>query len=354
MAPDLNSLPPSRSTTSSSTSNTSAMARAMSSNIETATDLRGQTPSPSQRSAVTSLQAAAAVNAGLQHEDSRRSSSGSVSRNRQSPSAGRRRSAVLMNIQLNDPTTPSAGEMITEHQVSSYRTASPQSLAGSPIIATGDPHHFRAPSLGEIHQELEQEQEAQVNRLLQMIRAQQQQLQQLQTASGQSHTPTAIDDSTPTSERSMSFSAGNLTQVGAAATSATPRSPGTAIHPVPRSSFDLARTDVARRSRTPSRTASPRLRSGSITAEGVEGVTLGGRDESAFYQAETSMLTRENQMLRMRIRELERQVNELHTNSAITHEPATPSNLTRSQSVSEEQPVLQQALPTTDGRSKED
>ena len=29
-----------------------------------------------------------------------------------------------------------------------------------------------------------------------------------------------------------------------------------------------------------------------------------GRDESAFYQAETQNLTRENQMLRMRIREL--------------------------------------------------
>ncbi len=30
----------------------------------------------------------------------------------------------------------------------------------------------------------------------------------------------------------------------------------------------------------------------------------GSRDEAAFYQAETQMLSRENQMLRMRIREL--------------------------------------------------
>ena len=30
----------------------------------------------------------------------------------------------------------------------------------------------------------------------------------------------------------------------------------------------------------------------------------GGRDETAFYQAESQMLTRENQMLRVRIREL--------------------------------------------------
>ena len=34
----------------------------------------------------------------------------------------------------------------------------------------------------------------------------------------------------------------------------------------------------------------------------------------------------------------ERQVNELHSNSAITNEPATPSHLLRSQSVSEEEP----------------
>lgn len=44
----------------------------------------------------------------------------------------------------------------------SYRTASPTSIGGSPIIGTGDPHHQRTPSLGELHQELEQEQEAQV------------------------------------------------------------------------------------------------------------------------------------------------------------------------------------------------
>jgi hypothetical protein len=33
---------------------------------------------------------------------------------------------------------------------------------------------------------------------------------------------------------------------------------------------------------------------------------------------------------------IERQVTELHANSAITHEPATPSQLLRSESVSEE------------------
>jgi hypothetical protein len=137
-----------------------------------------------------------------------------------------------------------------------------------------------------------------------MIRTQQQQLQQLQAASGQAAgTPPTIDESTPTSERSMSFSTATLphphTQTSA---TATPRSPTTAINP--RSSFDFARADLHRRSRTPSRTASPRIRSSSNSAETVEPWNLAGRDESAFYQAETQMMIRENQMLRQRIREL--------------------------------------------------
>jgi hypothetical protein len=131
-----------------------------------------------------------------------------------------------------------------------------------------------------------------------MIRTQQQQLQQLQATSGISHgTPPVIDESTPTSERSMSFS--NIHNI--AGSVSTPRSPSTVLHP--RSSFDLARADLHRRSRTPSRAASPRLRSTSISGEG-EPFNLAGRDESAFYQAETQMMVRENQMLRLRIREL--------------------------------------------------
>lgn len=48
----------------------------------------------------------------------------------------------------------------------------------------------------------------------------------------------------------------------------------------------------------------------------------------------------------------ERQISELHANSAITHEPATPSNLTRSQSVSEEQPVIPGGFPVNADVSK--
>jgi hypothetical protein len=54
------------------------------------------------------------------------------------------------------------------------------------------------------------------------------------------------------------------------------------------------------------------------------------RDESAYYQAETATLTRENQMLRLRIRELERQVNELNANAGATQ--ALP-NTARTESI---------------------
>lgn len=138
-----------------------------------------------------------------------------------------------------------------------------------------------------------------------MIRTQQQQLQQLQASTGQApgHPP-AIDESTPTSERSLSFSQQNIQP----STTSTPRSPTSALYA--RGSFDLARADLQhRRSRTPSRTASPRIRATSISAEdGGPSWSLGGRDESAFYQAETQMMTRENQMLRQRIRELGMQI----------------------------------------------
>ena len=70
-----------------------------------------------------------------------------------------------MNLQLNDPAIPPPGEMINEGAASTYRTTSPLSMTGSPTIGgIPDPHHYRTPSLGEIHQELEQEQEAQVVR----------------------------------------------------------------------------------------------------------------------------------------------------------------------------------------------
>ncbi|KAI0150389.1 hypothetical protein GGR57DRAFT_194403 [Xylariaceae sp. FL1272] len=329
MAPDLNSLPPSSLSSSPVAVSLAAMASVPASGDSAA---RGESPSPSpSRSASISLQAAATMNAGLQHEPSRRPSNSSLSRQRQSPQAGRRRSTVLMNLQLNDPSLPAPGEMITEGS-NPHRILTPQSMSGSPIL--GEPRRDRAPSLGELHQELEAEQEAQVNRLLQMIRSQQVQLQQLQAAQGQSQSSVAAEDPPSTSDRSTSMS----NPAGAAHTvptplSSTPRSPSMSH---PRSSFDIARDALHRRSRTPSRGAnSPRIRSTSFGQEAGEPHLSGVRDETSYYQAETQNLVRENQMLRHRIRELERQLSEANANAAVTREPPHPSHLTHSTSVSE-------------------
>lgn len=228
-------------------------------------------------------------------------SSGSLSRQvTTSSNTGRRRSQVLMNLQLNDPSLPGPGEMVHEPRGSMTSPIAPAS--SSPLLlAGGDPHHARAPSLGELHQELEAEQEAQVNRLLHQIRQQQAQILHLQ----QNQSAIAGEDSPG---HSTPASSTQPISAGPHQPSAVPTAPSSGSLPrspvFPRSSFDIARGDLRHRSRTPSRGASPRLRSTSISQDSGEPFALGGRDESAFYQAETQMLVRENQMLRHRIRDL--------------------------------------------------
>ena len=78
-----------------------------------------------------------------------------------SPQHTRRRSTVLMNLQLNNPSVPAPGEMVHEPHAQTGGGSSPR-LGAASGAGVGDPHHLRYPSLGEIHQELEQEQEAQV------------------------------------------------------------------------------------------------------------------------------------------------------------------------------------------------
>lgn len=200
---------------------------------------------------------------------------------------------------------PAPGEMVApdSHQAPAVlRPASPRALPGSPRIpSTGPLRHDRTPSLGELHQELENEQEFQVNRLLQEIRRLQTQVQRQQQ--GQS----AIVDEPVEVPGGLRITGNSAPQsanpAGASNSGSLPRSPSFPHHH-PRSSFDMARADIQRRSRTPSRTASPRMRSTSISGDSGEQWVLGGRDENAFYQAETHMLIRENQMLRHRIRDL--------------------------------------------------
>jgi hypothetical protein len=75
------------------------------------------------------------MNAGIHTEDIRHQSSGSM---RRDVERARRRSSIRMNLNLNDPSILAPGEM------------------------QRSPHHERAPSLGNLHQELEYEQEGQV------------------------------------------------------------------------------------------------------------------------------------------------------------------------------------------------
>lgn len=143
--PDLNTLPPSRSTSGSP-----SQARVYQNPTES-----------SSRSSSASLAAAAVTNAGLHNHDSRRSS---ISHRAGGVSPRAQRSAVAMSLNLNDPSLPGPGELQQsgEHRPMAppFRTASPQTI--SPLLATADPHHQRTLSLGELHQQLEQEQEAQV------------------------------------------------------------------------------------------------------------------------------------------------------------------------------------------------
>lgn len=126
--------------------------------------------SPSHHTSNSSLAAAATINASFQNEESRLSSTGS-NRGRPSPQAirserERRRSNAFLGS--HDPALPGPGELHTgdlrgqSYQGTNlpFRSASPHTI-GSPIMGG---QRDRAPSLGELHQELEAEQEAQVVR----------------------------------------------------------------------------------------------------------------------------------------------------------------------------------------------
>ncbi|KAK5956384.1 hypothetical protein OHC33_002961 [Knufia fluminis] len=281
--------------------------------------------SVSQRASTHSLAAAATMNAA---DRSPSNSRGSPRLDRRA--SERRRSQVMMNLTLNDPAIPGPGELSSSDRRSSignsFSAASPPSIGGRQTLATGDPHHHRQPSLGDIHNELEQEQEAQVNRMLFMIRAQQNQLdtmraQQAGSQQLQSTTSTAVEETTPQSERSFSFpsvhpavgSVPRPTSRLSRENSSAHRSP--ALRPLPSQ-------ELHDHAWPPSPTGHGNKRRGSSSRRDSM------RDESAYYQAEQANLQRENQMLRMRIRELEKQLHEGQASSAST--PALHSNLATS------------------------
>lgn len=236
-----------------------------------------------------------------------RSNSSQASPRLDRQSSERRRSQVAMNLTLNDPALPSPGELSSFDQ-----------RRRSSMIS------HRQPSLGDIHNELEQEQEAQVNRMLSMIRAQQNQLDTLRAQQGSTQPNSAgIEDETPASERSFSFpsvhpavSAGstpghrprNLSRQNSNSNSAVlTRSP--ALRPLPSADLQASSHDPWPPSPADSRFNSSRRNS--------------FRDEGAYYQAEHANLQRENQMLRVRIRDLEKQLLEKQNQAQGQASPAS-------------------------------
>ncbi|SMQ47331.1 unnamed protein product [Zymoseptoria tritici ST99CH_3D7] len=274
--------------------------------------------SPSQHS----LAAAATINAGLHRSDSR-----------PSPTLERRRSSMLNSIALNDPTIPAPGEMQPTN--GSSHSGSPRVHRGSFNLHTADPNHHRHPSLGSLHRELENEQEAQVNRLLHMIRMQQDQIAAIQHQRGEP-SPVPVDGNR---YRTIS-SASNTPASAAVMEQSPPLAAATSAH-VPRGHINRPHS----LSRESSAWANSGGTSPALTAQSgtlaplTEDFLLGGtRDDCAFYQAETSSLTRENQMLKKRVAELERQIADMEGKSSApnrsdstpaTHSPlaAPPSNL---------------------------
>lgn len=257
--------------------------------------------SVSPRPSLHSLAAAATMNATEQ-----RSSSSRASPRLDRQTSNRRRSQVAMNLSLNDPALPGPGELSSSDRRSSIPNA----------------HHHRQPSLGDIHNELEQEQEAQVNRMLGLIRSQQNQLDTLRAqqsgsnvaSNGANPSSAVIEDTTPASERSFSFpsvhpAVGSVPRPrNLSRENSNARSPG--LRPLP--SADLHSHDFFPPSPADSRTSTSRRNS--------------LRDEGAYYQAEQANLQRENQMLRVRIRELEKQLQE-RQGAASPNLPAQSSHL---------------------------
>lgn len=325
MPPDLNSLP-----SSQSHSPVSMQPRSMA----TASPNLRRESSVSPRPSMHSLAATATMNA-----TERRSSTSRGSPRLDRTLSNRRRSQITLNLNLNDPALPAPGELSSSDRRPSigntFSSFSPGSIAGRTTIATGDPNHHRQPSLGDIHNELEQEQEAQVNRMLSLIRSQQQQLdslrtQQIGSSLGTSAMSTAVDDTTPQSERSFSFPS---------------------VHPavgsIPRPTGHLSRENSSANRSPALRPLPSQELHGDFWPPSPIGSTRRNsssrrdslRDETAYYQAEQANLQRENQMLRMRIRELEKQLQERQSSTPIPGTPSHPSNLVTSPPLEAQEPA---------------
>ncbi|KAL4938928.1 hypothetical protein BDV06DRAFT_45626 [Aspergillus oleicola] len=309
MSPDINSLPSSRSASASP-----RQRRTLSSLLD----------APTQTLPSTGFGPANSTSSSLNNSHSNNSSimTSELPRRHHPISGSERRRSGNLNLNTSNGSYSESGTgdipSPSDHRSSighghnnGLRTSSPSNFGGSPVIGTGDPHHQRTPSLGELHQELEQEQEAQVNRLLQTIRSQQVRLQYLEQQHPQQ---SAIDDATPGSERSTSFPPTAALSTAGSRTSTQLPSTLSSRRPS-QASPSLRPADFSRGPDAPEWVPTP--------GEGIG--RRSSRDESSFYQAEATALSRENQMLRQRIRQL---VSELSTDPTAPTQPLDAPNVT--------------------------
>ena len=143
-------------------------------------------------------------------------------------------------------------------------------------------HPVDAAAFAELHQELEAEQEAQVNRLLNLIR-----IQSLQQSGN------SVD--------------GDATSNAATIDSSSTRPGGRMSR---RGSNRLSRDGSYYRPRSVSRASSPGLAAGADSAS-ESSAWIASPSDAGYYAAESQMLKRENEMLKRRIRELEKMVTDL-------------------------------------------
>ncbi|EPS45304.1 hypothetical protein H072_686 [Dactylellina haptotyla CBS 200.50] len=194
------------------------------------------------------------------------------------------------------------------------------SSASSSMSGSVPNRHHRPSNVAELHQELEREQEGVVNRLLGQITRVAQNV-------AATHPGTSPDDiaaaAVPLSASPQQPAPINSHHAHPPSVTDMPSSFSPAIgrsrSPAPgghhqyghhHNTSHSRHNSLSTRSRTSSRTSSPLLLPVGMESSvwphtANDPFLMGGRDEVAFYKAETDMLLRENEMLKRRIKELE-------------------------------------------------
>lgn len=168
-----------------------------------------------------------------------------------------------------------------------------------------------------------------------MIRRQQAQIDQLQ-----GHQPTssmAIDDSNPPSDVSRSHTPLQSQRRQVSISQAFASSTTHSHSPSPSLRAQQFQQHHLNTESTPIRANSGSEDFSLLNQTSSGPSTSNLKDESAFYQAETQSMTRENQMLKSRIRELERQLHEASTgrDATTSHSPVRHSTLHTENSAAE-------------------